>query len=56
MARLAAMKKEPYLYVPEGHEVGKDPAEDEKYRKTQETFLKLIQEIDELEQKGREGS
>ena len=56
MAKLEAMKSEPYLHVPEGYEVGADPEEDDKYRKAQEAFLEIVQEIDALERKGREGS
>lgn len=56
MAKLESMKQEPYLWVPDGYAAGEDPGEDEKYRRAQEAFLKIVQEIDELERKGREGS
>lgn len=52
---LAKMRNDPYLLVPEDYEVGKDPAEDEKYRETIEKFNRITMEMHELEEIGRRG-
>ena len=52
---LERMRNNPYLFVPEDYEVGKDPAEDDKYRETIDRFNRITAEMHELEQIGRRG-
>jgi hypothetical protein len=55
MTRLGELKSDPYLQPPEGYEVGKDPDEDEKYRRVQEAFMQALEELQELESRIAQG-
>ena len=48
VARFDQLKKSPYLVLPEGYEMGKDPEEDEKYKSAIEAMNAVVQEMHEL--------
>ena len=50
MCQLEGMKKNAYLWPPENYTVGENQEEDEKYKKAQETFQALVEELHELEE------
>lgn len=50
MSQLEGMKKNAYLWPPENYTVGENQEEDEKYKKAQETFQSLVEELHELEE------
>ena len=54
--RFEAIKKSPYINVPEGYEVGANPEEDEKYRSIMEELNDVIREIHEIEETARAGN
>ncbi len=49
MTQLEKLKKDKYLQPPAGYVVDENPEEDEKYRKVQEKFRALVEELHALE-------
>ena len=54
MREFDQLKRDDYLQMPAGYEIGESPEEDEKYRLTQEKFKQVVEEIHALEQAVRE--
>ena len=54
--RFDALKKNPYINVPEDYQEGENPDEDEKYRSAIQELNEVIREIHELEETARAGS
>ena len=50
MGQLEGMRNNAYLWPPEDYAPGDNEKEDEKYKKAQETFQSLVQELHQLEQ------
>jgi len=53
VAEFDRLRKNPYIDVPEGYEVGKNPAEDEKYRAAIGALNAVIREMHEIEEAAR---
>ena len=56
MAQFDKMKKAPYLQPPADYEIGADPEEDTKYTSSFSAMNALLEEIQKLEEKSREGN
>lgn len=50
------LKQDPYLLPPLDYEAGKDPELDARYEQAGEAMSVVLEEIHELEQKGRQGN
>ena len=56
LAQFEKMKKDPYLQPPADYEIGADPEEDKKYTSAFSAMNALLEEIQKLEEKSREGN
>lgn len=56
IARLDALKRDPYCHVPKGYTFGENLQEDEKYDKALESFKLVVEELYELEIAARDGN
>ena len=55
LAQFDRLKKNPHLIPPPDYEPGRDPEEDARYEKASDAMSEVLQEIHELEEKGRRG-